>query len=314
MNGRQTRVVEVFLFAISMLMGNVVCFQNVINPSIRNTACAHRLFLSASQENDSSKKDHAYRYRKAREADIVPLSKLLVETFDQTDDGSDGASLSPILFLFGSKKARLEKAQEEQLRRRWTDLIIKTSVAHTWIVVELVDDNPGDGPREGIVGFMELGSLPLPVPIISSRTQANVSEDDKSAIDTNGQSDGATQSSIWSEALERRDAGSNQLSSPERPFVANLAVAKAHRRQGIATTLVRLAMKQSLKWRPTPPHDELVDWSVFLSVDYDNESAIRLYNDRLGFKLVFDETETLSIKLLKRLKRKPRVYFEKKLH
>jgi ribosomal protein S18 acetylase RimI-like enzyme len=48
---------------------------------------------------------------------------------------------------------------------------------------------------------------------------------------------------------------------------------------------------------------------MYLAVEKDNLPAVTLY-DRLEFRRIIDETESLS---QKKRKRKPRLYFEKKL-
>ena len=127
---------------------------------------------------------------------------------------------------------------------------------------------------------------------------------------------------LWTDFVQETKAVSTST-HVERPFLANLAVSKDHRRQGIATTLVQVALQQARKWKPSSTtigndddddddQDDESSWSMFLGVSHDNEVAISLYK-RLNFTLALDETNALSLKMLKRLKRSPRLYFEKNL-
>lgn len=244
--------------------------------------------------------DKPYRFRNAKESDIPQLSKLLVETFNE-HTGVENLSSNNWWTMFGSQQ-RLEREQQKQLRRRWNELILNPGVAHSWIVAELVE--PSDGH---IVGFMELGTMSYPIPFTAVTTGNPQNESDT----TDGSVD-STVGSIWKD-IAQKDTKPKE-SRRERPFLANLAVAKAHRRQGIATTLVQVALKQSRKWRLPSVFEGNNDESryIFLGVSHDNDSAISLY-ERLNFTLFLDETDALSTKMLKALTRTPRLYFEKKL-
>jgi ribosomal protein S18 acetylase RimI-like enzyme len=254
------------------------------------------IFLSKATQRDDQKR---YRYRNAKEPDISQLSKLLVETFDEHEDEEGSGRSNNWWKIFYHEKI-LQKEQKKQLQRRWDDLILNEDVAHSWIVVEEM----GPGPGEKIVGFMELGIMPIPVP-----TQAGSDgeyDDNNYPVDGPVESDGGF---MWKDLVKKE-----RTRQPERPFLANLAVSKAHRRQGIATTLVNLALKQATKWRPSSilGDQKVIPWSMFLGVSYDNDSAISLYQS-LNFTLSLDETDALSMKMLKRLKRVPRLYFEKRV-
>ena len=248
---------------------------------------------------------YRYRYRNAKETDIPSLAQLLVETFDETPT-SGNSILNPWKYL-------LRQDQLKQLRRRWKEFLINPNVAHSWIVVESVLPVGSTGTSSNIVGFMELGTMPLPLAIgpryapLGTVGNANVTDDTYRERETSIDSSSGT--SIWTEIIinEETTKAAPTSSHVERPFLANLAVSKDHRRQGIATTLVQVALKQSRKWKPSSTES----WSMFLGVSYDNESAINLYR-RLNFTLSLDETNELSPTMLKRLKRSPRLYFEKK--
>lgn len=93
---------------------------------------------------------------------------------------------------------------------------------------------------------------------------------------------------------------------PERPYLANLAVDKDFRRQKMGSKLVKLAIKISAKWC----FEE--NAAMYLAVEKENTAAVQFY-DKLEFSRIIDETEKLSKDAQRKLKRKPRLYFEKKL-
>mmetsp|Transcript_26737 Transcript_26737/g.39546 ORF Transcript_26737/g.39546 Transcript_26737/m.39546 type:complete len:220 (-) Transcript_26737:447-1106(-) len=95
---------------------------------------------------------------------------------------------------------------------------------------------------------------------------------------------------------------------PERPYLANLAVDKDFRRQKMGSKLVELAILISAQWSM----DKDVDAVIYLAVDKENKAAAQFY-DNLEFCRVMDETERLSKRAQRKLKRKPRLYFERKL-
>jgi GNAT superfamily N-acetyltransferase len=175
---------------------------------------------------------------------------------------------------------------------------------------------------------MELGSMPSPIAISNSISVAKsgADESDERGFDVDP-------SDPWPRSGYR----------PDRPFLANLAVSKKYRRQGIGKTLVKLALKISKnKWSSSSlsssdvvedekkkvtlwkgEDDANVDsfpddtsssssWWMYLSVDKDNEAATRLY-DSLDFSIVLDETQVLSPQRLERLSRPPRLYYGKQL-
>jgi ribosomal protein S18 acetylase RimI-like enzyme len=155
-----------------------------------------------------------------------------------------------------------------------------------------------------IAGFMELGTMPSPVPI---------------QVNTN---------TTWNDVVVVVE----KTIQPEMPFLANLAVDKKYRRCGVGTKLVQLAVKVSTKWCVDDNADDNADdidnvvdddvvirdyaaAALYLAVEKENSAAVRLY-DGLNFCRVLDETEQTwsSKKLERKLKeRKPRVYFERKL-
>jgi len=268
---------------------------------------------SLKSTNDRSSFERPYRYRNARESDIPQLSKLLVETFDDDETNDENTTPDPFRKMF-DWLGRVDQLQEKKLRRRWNDLIMNPAVAHSWIVAE------GNGPSVmgEIVGFVELGTMPIPVPILAAATTTTTTEGSNIQEDITpeyGSRDSNSMSDIWKDLVDTQRTEPKPIRI-DRPFLANLAVARSHRRRGIASTLVELALRQSKKWKPPSGMEnhqkDIVPWSMFLGVGYDNDSAIRLY-ESLNFTLSLDETNSLSPKMLKRLKRTPRLYFEKKL-
>merc|ERR1740139_1006505 len=98
------------------------------------------------------------------------------------------------------------------------------------------------------------------------------------------------------------------VSSREMPYLANLAVGKEYRRRKMGSTLVKLALKISTKW--CPEEEDNADAAIYLAVEKDNREAVSFY-DKMRFLCVIDETQRRA---KKGRKRKPRLYFEKKLY
>jgi ribosomal protein S18 acetylase RimI-like enzyme len=96
-------------------------------------------------------------------------------------------------------------------------------------------------------------------------------------------------------------------SRPELPYLANLAVSDTCRRQQLGTKLVRLAMKIAEKWTTDAALQVL-----YLAVDKENLAAVKMY-EKLEFVCIIDETERLSDEQIRKLRRKHRLYFQKKL-
>ena len=158
---------------------------------------------------------------------------------------------------------------QRQLEKRMKSLV-QAGAQHALIVA--ADEN------EKIAGFMELGTMPLPIPVVTT----------------------------WE--------GIETTIRPEMPYLANLAVDKEYRRQKMGSKLVQLAIKISSKWYSTSSNaeDNEGNAAIYLAVEKENQAAVRLYN-RLNFSPIIDETEKLSKQAQWKLKRKPRLYFEKKL-
>jgi ribosomal protein S18 acetylase RimI-like enzyme len=208
-------------------------------------------------------------YRTARSSDISGIARLLTETFE--DD-------IPSWNILQWKMA--ENRYQQQLEKRMKGLV-QAGAQHALIVAVAV---AADENNEAIAGFMELGTMPSPIPVVA----------------------------IWE--------GIETSSRPEMPYLANLAVDKEYRRQKMGTKLVQLAIKISLKWCSSSSSSNVEDdddddernAAIYLAVEKENQAAVRLYN-RLHFSPIIDETEKLSKEAQRKLKRKPRIYFEKKL-
>ena len=198
-------------------------------------------------------------YRAAKSSDVTGIAKLLTETFE----GEDIPSWNVL------QRALKQDRYKQSLKKR-LDM-----PQHAMIVAISEDDK--------IAGFMELGTLPSPVPVVIT----------------------------WN--------GVETQKRPEMPYLANLAVDKDFRRQKIGTELVRLALKIACKWmEESDGGDDDVGASnnnaaMYLSVEKENAAAVQFYEVRLNFARIIDETEKLSKEQQQKLQRKPRFYFEKKL-
>jgi ribosomal protein S18 acetylase RimI-like enzyme len=130
-----------------------------------------------------------------------------------------------------------------------------------------------DQGNDEVAAFMELGTMPSPILVTT----------------------------FWE--------GQEIESRPELPYLANLAVSSTYRRQQLGTKLVRLAMKIGEKWTTGQPHHAAL---LYLAVDKENLAAVKMY-EKLEFVCIIDETERLSDEQIRKLRRKHRLYFQKKL-
>ncbi len=264
-----------FFFGFSVLISSISSIGSAIQPNA---------FSSTS-----------FRYRSAKESDLQDISSLLQETFE------DPLTLPPPWWKT-LPLSRADSQNYQKLKQRWTDMVQNANVPHTWIIAETTVNSE-------IAGFMELGSMPVPVPMPIPIAKPAMIFTSEEIIE------GKASTSDWYGVSVTPIADSIPSTfRPERPFLANLAVAKEYRRQGIATTLVKLALKISKKWLDdgTDAQDESSSWSMYLGVEADNEAAKRLY-DNLDFTVVLDETRSLSPKVLHQLRRPPRLYYEKNI-
>lgn len=97
-------------------------------------------------------------------------------------------------------------------------------------------------------------------------------------------------------------------SRPEMPYLANVAVGEAYQRQKMGSKLVLLAEKLSKRWCDSDQQEP----ALYLAVDKDNKPAVNMY-DTLGFVRFIDETDKLPAEALRKMKRKPRLYYQKVL-
>lgn len=249
-----------------------------------------------------------FLYRKAKRSDIPSITKLLVETFEESERATNNSQQTfdpfSINTLFASsQKKRLQRTYEENFERRWQDLVENPSVRHMWIVAT---SSPGDDD-EGtptIDGFMELGVMPPPFDVSDPSSPSNT-PDASISVPAIG---GAT-----------RDIGVvssfNCIENLELPFLANLAVSRACRRQRVGSKLVQLALKIAPTWQSSDleqtqssdASSSKLFPSLFLSVDCDNQAAIQLYQG-LQFEQLMDERDTLPPATFRKLQRPPRIY------
>ena len=265
-------------------------------------------------------------YRKAKASDIPKIAKLLKETFD--DDEEEYKKAIPFLWkMFRSQQ--IQNQYQQQLEKRMEELV-KAGAQHALIVaVAEEEEKEKEETQNKIAGFMELGTLPSPIPIQNTNT---------------------TTTNTWMGVQETTTIATSR---PEMPYLANVAVDKDYRRQRIGTKLVRLAIKIASKWYPdvvkqqeqqqsgnendenenkneraektlrtetttttTTATDTITtneNVALYLAVEKENRAAVRLY-ENMDFCKVIDETEKLSQPQLKKLQRKPRLYFERKLY
>jgi ribosomal protein S18 acetylase RimI-like enzyme len=150
--------------------------------------------------------------------------------------------------------------------------LVQAGAKHTLIVVANTESGE-------IAGFMELGTMPSPIPLMSQ----------------------------W-EGIEIE-------TRPEMPYLANVAIAEAYQRQKMGSKLVLLAEKLSKKWCDLDMmhyEEQQQQPALYLAVDKDNLAAVNMY-DKLGFVRIIDETDKLSGEALRKMKRKPRFYYQKVL-
>jgi len=99
-----------------------------------------------------------------------------------------------------------------------------------------------------VVSFLEVGLLPSPIPVKVS----------------------------WN--------GVETDTTTDVPYLGNVLVSEAYRRQGIGSNLIKIGLKVAEKWK----YDKL-----YLAVDIDNEIALGLYK-KLGFEVILDERDLIN--------------------
>lgn len=221
---------------------------------------------SSSGKNEAGTLIPKITYRSANAADIPDIVGLLMSSFD--DENEEGGSSKSInsesesnndsddnnnnkTFMWDSigednKQESLSPEQqrqfiETQLGQRMIDVKKEGSLPHSFLVatipsssISIVDDDTTD---TDVVGFLEMGCLPSPIPI---------------------------------------SIGGNKNARPELPYIANVAVNPTIRRRKIGSTLVRLATKIAAKWIVSGTKTSFSPF-LFLSVERDNHDALMFY-------------------------------------
>jgi len=107
----------------------------------------------------------------------------------------------------------------------------------------------GECGEAGVVAFVEIGLLPSPLVTKEAGLDGEETE-------------------------VRRDV----------PYLGNVAVSSARRREGIGSKLVRIAEKLAQKWQEA---------DLFVAVEAGNFPALKMY-ERMGFKLILDERDNIN--------------------
>lgn len=133
------------------------------------------------------------KFRNVRDTDIAPLAVLCADTFE-----------GPFGMLDFFQKNKYESEFAQQISDRYRRLVLN-GMKHAMLLAET--------ENEGIVGFLEIGMLPSPIPVKKQ----------------------------WEgQEIEER---------PEVPYLGNVAVSSTCRRQGMGSKLVRIAEKVAEKWQ-----------------------------------------------------------------
>ncbi|OEU14087.1 hypothetical protein FRACYDRAFT_262494 [Fragilariopsis cylindrus CCMP1102] len=228
---------------------------------------------SPSDKNEARILTPKITYRSANAADIPDIVGLLMSSFDdeneegdssrsnnsesESSNDSDSDDSNNKAFMWDSigednNQESLPPEQqrqfiETQLRQRMIEVKKEDSLPHSFLVATIpslsiiVDDND---TSTSVVGFLEMGCLPSPIPI---------------------------------------SIGGNKNARPELPYIANVAVNPTARRRKIGSTLVRLATKIAAKWVVSGTDTSSFPPFLFLSVERDNHDALMFY-ERLEFE------------------------------
>lgn len=182
-------------------------------------------------------------FRNARKDDIPSIARLCAVAF--------GASTVTWIPFVASKADEERKQLEKQLYDRYDGFILQGKKHAMVVAIDVAGVSKANEnlSSKSIVGFIEVGTLPSPVP------------------------------------LPTNDANGNPIQSIlEVPYLGNVAVDRDFRRKGIATKLLRIALKVIEKWGEN---------SLFVAVETDNEQAIKLY-EKLDFKMKLDERLSIN--------------------
>jgi ribosomal protein S18 acetylase RimI-like enzyme len=201
-----------------------------------------------------------YRYRRATTADLPAIANLLNMAFDDCCHDKHDC-----------------KEIEHKLRQRMTE-DVSSSYPHVFLVASSSSSSSSSlvNPSDGVVAFLELGTMPSPVP------------------------------------MEKKWNGIKIYTRPELPYVANLVVDGTCRRRKVGYTMLQLAMKIAQKWCGTFQNkgNDSNGWSpavpfMFLSVDQDNVGALKFYEnlqfEPIQLSVSEESTSTAKIYLKKNL-------------
>jgi len=188
-------------------------------------------------------------YRNLQEADLDRVADLVSEVFDGPFE-RDSWNVLEVL-----KKKKSLFRQRTELQRRFERITSGKELHAMYVVTE---DEPEldayqsaaagrEGSKGYVVGFVEIGMLPSPI------------------------------------KEEKEWNGVTAKSTVDVPYIGNLVVNKEWRRNGIASKMVRIALKVAEKWQYE---------KIFLAVDFDNSKALNLYR-KLGFECILDEQDMI---------------------
>lgn len=203
-------------------------------------------------------------YRSAKSTDLSAIAGLLNSVFDDDEkgeeqgDGDDDDDATPNsndtnenTFMWDSLGNNNNEPQlspekqrqfiETKLAQRMADAKKEGSFPHSFLVATIpssvVDETTNEQEEQRLVGFLEMGTLPSPIPI---------------SIDGN-------------------------VARPELPYIGNVAVSNDVRRRKVGSTLVRLATKIAAKWCAPSSETASFPPFIFLSVERDNNDALLFY-------------------------------------
>ncbi|KAL3929488.1 MAG: hypothetical protein SGBAC_012187 [Bacillariaceae sp.] len=271
---------------------------------------------STSNDNNIENPQGKVSYRKARIEDLPRIVDLLERSFPEDNDDANqdeerrGGATLPASSSSSqntndnnawswnpfSKNNNSKNKQQEQLAKQEpldeTQKLIqlleqRLTLPQHILLVATVNNNNNNNDDDKVVGFMELGTMPAPIPI---------------SVPVNVPAAGQTTSEASVSFVPVR---------PERPFLANLAVDPDYRKQKMGSKLVQLALKIATQWESAKANDKNKGGAfyyyyfhpsnqenaeqenklstLYLSVECDNEGAIAFY-ERLQFTTVLDET------------------------
>lgn len=270
------------------------------NRYIEQSSRSHGLFESSLQAVDDSTK---IEYRNVQIRDLEEIAILCSNTFEPEFPW----------YGFGKRKESIARFFH-QLYDRKVNFVDK-GLLHSMLVAT---ETSTDGTTKEVVGFLEVGMLPSPLPKEKplelegeaknealSEAGGDVADERNSA----GLSEMSIAAAITEAAAESETEESDE--SNDVPYLGNVAVSNSCRRRGIASKLVKVACRVANKWGinqeltevesdkevSTEASDTSRDIGsgnqLFVTVECDNAAAISLYRS-LGFAVVLDERNLIS--------------------